>query len=190
MTSAKTHDPTGAGLSNDLARSGNPIRAKDSSIVGEAIKDMLELLGAEVVGPAATTTEAERLLSEHAPDVALVDVHLRGGELSYGLIARLHEQGVPVILVSGSSEFLLPLLPVEAATILEKPFSEEQLLAKVVPAACAEVAPVRARPPLVAPSLRLIWPSGPRPQRKHDHHTSLSSRTRAHRSMRRQISVR
>ena len=34
--------------------------------------------GAEVVGPAATTTEAERLLSEHAPDVALVDFHLRG----------------------------------------------------------------------------------------------------------------
>ena len=131
MTSAKTHDPTGAGLSNDL--SGLEILlVEDSSIVGEAIKDMLELLGAEVVGPAATTTEAERLLSEHAPDVALVDFHLRGGELSYGLIARLHEQGVPVILVSGSSESL-SLLPVEAATILEKPFSEEQLLASLRP---------------------------------------------------------
>jgi DNA-binding response OmpR family regulator len=54
------------------------------------------------------------------------------GELSYSLIARLHEQGVPVILVSGSSESLSGL-PVEAATILEKPFSEAQLLASLRP---------------------------------------------------------
>jgi DNA-binding response OmpR family regulator len=91
-----------------------------------------QLLGADVVGPAATTADAERLLSEHAPDAALVDFHLRGGEVSYGLIARLHEQGVPVILVSGSSESLSGL-PVEAATILEKPFSEAQLLASLRP---------------------------------------------------------
>ena len=96
------------------------------------MKDLLELLGADVVGPAATTAEAERLLSEHAPDVALVDFHLRGGELSYGLIARLNEQGVPAIMISGSSESPSGL-PVEAAIILEKPFSEAQLLASLRP---------------------------------------------------------
>ena len=131
MTSSNTHDPTGAGLSDDL--SGLEILSvEDSWVAGEAMKDLLELLGADVVGPAATTAEAERLLLEHAPHVALVDFHLRGGELSYGLIARLHKQGVPVILVSGSSESL-SLLPVEAATILEKPFSEAQLLASLRP---------------------------------------------------------
>ncbi|HST12483.1 MAG TPA: response regulator [Terriglobales bacterium] len=105
---------------------------EDSWVVGKAMKDLLELLGADVVGPAATTAEAERLLSEHAPDVALVDFHLRGGELSYSLIARLHEQGVPVIMISGSSESPSGL-PVEAATILEKPVSEAQLLASLRP---------------------------------------------------------
>jgi CheY-like chemotaxis protein len=131
MTSPNTHDPTGAGLPDDL--SGLEILlVEDSWVAGEAMKDLLELLGAHVLGPAATTAEAERLLSEHAPDVALVDFHLRGGELSYGLIARLHKQGVPVILVSGSSESLSPL-PVEAATILEKPFGEAQLLASLRP---------------------------------------------------------
>ena len=104
MISSNTHDPTGAGLSNDLSGLGI-LLVEDSSIVGDAMKDLLELLGADVVGPAATTAKAEHLLSEHAPDAALVDFHLRGGELSYGLIARLHQQGVPVILVSGSSEF-------------------------------------------------------------------------------------
>jgi hypothetical protein len=45
---------------------------------------------------------------------------------------RCGATGVPVILVSGSSESL-SLLPVEVATILEKPFSEAQLLASLRP---------------------------------------------------------
>jgi hypothetical protein len=69
MTSSNTHDPTGAGLSDDL--SGLEILfVEDSGVAGEAMKDLLELLGADVVGPAATTAEAERLLLEHAPHVA------------------------------------------------------------------------------------------------------------------------
>jgi DNA-binding response OmpR family regulator len=131
MTLSNTHDPTRAGSSDDL-RGLEILLVEDSGIVGEAIKDLLELLGANVVGPAASTAEAERLLSEHAPDVALVDFHLRGGEMSYGLIARLNEQGVPVIMISGSSESPSGL-PVEAAIILEKPFSEAQLLASLRP---------------------------------------------------------
>jgi hypothetical protein len=41
---------------------------EDSWVLGEAMKDLLELLGADVVGPAATNADAERLLAEHAPD--------------------------------------------------------------------------------------------------------------------------
>ena len=67
MTSSNTHDPAGAGSPDDL-------RGLEILLV----EDLLELLGAVVVGPAATTAEAERLPSEHAPDVALVDFHLRG----------------------------------------------------------------------------------------------------------------
>jgi DNA-binding response OmpR family regulator len=131
MTPSNTHDSAGAGSSDDL-RGLEILLVEDSWSVGEATKDLLELLGADVVGPAASTAEAERLLSEHAPDVALVDFHLRGGEVSYGLIARLHEQGVPVIIISGSSESPSGL-PVEAAIILEKPYSEAQLLANLRP---------------------------------------------------------
>ena len=49
--------------------------------------------------------------------------------MSYGLIARLYEEGVPVIMISGSSESP-SLLPVDSATIL---FSEAQLLASLRP---------------------------------------------------------
>ena len=90
------HDPNGTDLSDHL-KGVDILLVEDSSCVGEAIKSMLESLGADVVGPAATTAEAELLLTERAPDVALVDFHLRGGDVSSDLIARLHDQGVPVI---------------------------------------------------------------------------------------------
>ena len=130
MTSLNNGDPAGPGSSDDLTGL-EILLVEDSWTVGIAMKDLLELLGAKVIGPAVTTAEAERLLSDHPPDVGLVDFHLQGGELSDGFIARLHEQGVPVIVISGSSE--PALLSLETATILEKPFSEAQLLARLRP---------------------------------------------------------
>jgi hypothetical protein len=47
------------------------------------------------------------------------------------LIASLHDQGVRVIVVSGSEMPELPL--VNAAGILEKPFTEGELLLKLRP---------------------------------------------------------
>ena len=104
---------------------------EDSWQVGKAMKNLLQLLGADVAGPAATTADAERLLSERIPDVALVDVNLRDGELAYGLIDRLHNQGVPIIVITGYA--VLPLLPTKAAAVLQKPVSSAQLLAALRP---------------------------------------------------------
>jgi DNA-binding response OmpR family regulator len=130
MTLSNAHDPPEIGSSDDL-KGLDILLIEDSLAVGEAVKSLLKLFGADVVGPAANIAEAERLLSEHTPDVALVDFHLRGGELAYGLIARLHDQGVPVIVFSGSG---MPELPVvEVAAILQKPFSEAELLASLRP---------------------------------------------------------
>ena len=122
MPSPNDHQPPSAGSSDDL-KGLDILLVEDSRDVGEAVKNHLELLGAKVAGPATTTAEAEGLLNEHLPDVALVDFHLRGGERSDGLIARLHEQGVPVIMLSGSCE-CPPLPSIEDATLLEKPVSE------------------------------------------------------------------
>jgi len=101
---------------------------EDSPDVGQAVKQLLELLGANVSGPAATTAAADGLLAQGLPDVALLDFHLRGGERSEGLVARLRQQGVPVILLTGSFEFPAPSSLI-GTTIIEKPVSEAQLLA-------------------------------------------------------------
>ena len=104
---------------------------EDSHAVGEVLKKLLQLLGANVAGPAATVSEAESLLAEHLPDVALVDAHLRGGQYSTKLIAQLNEQNVPVIVLTGSPEF--PPVHVAGTTVLEKPVSEAVLLVHLRP---------------------------------------------------------
>ena len=104
---------------------------EDSWPVGIAMKRLLQSFGADVAGPASTTAEAERLISEHAPDAALVDINLRGGELAYGLIDRLHDQGVRVIVTTGYA--VLPLVRLKAAAVLEKPVNAAQLLEALRP---------------------------------------------------------
>jgi DNA-binding NtrC family response regulator len=129
MTSSCAHDPPGAG-SSDL-KDVRILLVEDSWQVGMALKRLLRALEADVIGPAATTAEAERLISERPPDVALVDLNLRGGERAYSLIDRLHDQGVRVVVMSGYGD--LPLAPEKVAAILQKPIGEEQLLAALRP---------------------------------------------------------
>jgi CheY-like chemotaxis protein len=75
---------------------------EDSWHVGTAMRSLLRACGADVVGPAATTADAERLIFERAPDVALIDVNLRDGELAYDLLDRLHGRGIRVVVISGN----------------------------------------------------------------------------------------
>ena len=106
---------------------------EDSWHLGVAMKGLLQVLGADVAGPVATTAEAERLLAEGALDVALVDFNLRNGERADGLIDRLHDLGVCVIVTSGYA--VVPGVSEKVAAILQKPIAESQLLAALRPVA-------------------------------------------------------
>ena len=86
-----------------------------------------------MAGPAATTAEAQEIIMGGRPDVALVDFHLRG-ENSYTLIAQLRQEGIPVIMLSGSIESPLPA-SLEGVMMLEKPVGEEQILEHLRPIA-------------------------------------------------------
>ena len=100
---------------------------EDSWHVATAIQSLLRSFGAEVAGPVASTADAERLLAEELPHVAIVDINLRGGELAYGLIDKLNELAVRVIVVSGYSAPRLQQDKVVA--VLQKPITEAELLA-------------------------------------------------------------
>ena len=66
----------------------------------EAVRDMLlEGHGYRVLGPASTVAEALRLLAAERPDVALLDVNLRG-ETVTPVAEALRTRGVPFVLAS------------------------------------------------------------------------------------------
>jgi DNA-binding NtrC family response regulator len=104
---------------------------EDSWQVGTGLKMLLEAWGAEVIGPVATTTDAERLVSEDTPDAALVDINLRGGERSYDLIDRLHDQGIRVVVISGYAD--VSPAHAKAAAVLQKPMRQDLLLESLRP---------------------------------------------------------
>ena len=104
---------------------------EDSWDVGTGLKMLLESWGADVAGPAATTADAVRLVSERTPDVALVDINLRDGEQSYCLINQLHDQGIRIVVISGYAD-ISPAVG-EVAAILQKPLREDILLASIRP---------------------------------------------------------
>ena len=87
MSSSNDCRPPEARGSDDDLRGLEILLVEDSQSVADALKQHLEFLGAIVTGPAATTAEAAKLMTERLPQVALVDFHLRG-EDSSGLIAR------------------------------------------------------------------------------------------------------
>ena len=124
MTPSNGDDVPGSRSSN--LKGMRILLVEDSWQLGMALKSLLRSFDAEVDGPVATTADAEHLISKHVPDAAVVDINLRQGERSYGLIDRLIAQGVAVIVTSGYSD--LPKVPAKAQ-ILQKPISEEKLIA-------------------------------------------------------------
>jgi CheY-like chemotaxis protein len=99
----------------------------DSWHVGKHLKEILEGLGAGVAGPVATAAEAQVLIAERIPDMAFADIKLQEGELAYDLIDYLHQRGSRVVVISGYA--VLPQRLWNVAAILQKPFSETDLLA-------------------------------------------------------------
>jgi hypothetical protein len=63
--------------------------------------------------------------------VAIVDINLRHGERSYGLIDCLYDRGIRVVVMTGYAETALP--QGKAAVILQKPIREHVLLATLRP---------------------------------------------------------
>lgn len=127
MSSVSSLDPCAADpLELDGVR---VLIVEDSWDVGTGLKMLLESWGADPVGPAATMHDARCLVSERAPDVALVDINLRNGEQSYGLIDWLHERGIRIVVISGYPD--VSLAHGKATAILPKPVRHELLLASL-----------------------------------------------------------
>ena len=102
---------------------------EDEFLIAMYLEVLLERHGWHVLGPAASVAEALRLLDDgSAPDVALLDVNLRG-ELVAPLAEALENRGVPFVLASAYDRPDQMAEALAGAANVGKPFDEERLLA-------------------------------------------------------------
>lgn len=107
---------------------GKILVVEDEALIAMELGERLTDLGYEVLGPAMTLEEAEKLVAATRPDAALLDANLNG-KSSIELGAKLVGQGVPVAFCTGYDRIknLPPALA--KAPLLTKPISEDALVA-------------------------------------------------------------
>ena len=99
---------------------------EDEFLVADTLSQMLEGLGAAILGPAATIERALAVLAgTDRVDFAVVDVNLRG-ERSYAVADALLERGIPFAFTTGYGASMIPERYRHAA-VLQKPFGKAEM---------------------------------------------------------------
>jgi DNA-binding response OmpR family regulator len=97
---------------------------EDEALVAAMLEDMLDELGATVLGPAATIARGMSLARDEAIDAAVLDVNVRGERID-AIAATLRERSIPILFTTGYREGGSSLAP--GARVLEKPYKLEDL---------------------------------------------------------------
>src|SRR3954454_24513130 len=74
--------------------------AEDEFVIALEVGEALRRAGFEVVGPAATAGEGERLAAEEPLDAAVLDLELRDGT-AVAAADALAARGIPFVFLSG-----------------------------------------------------------------------------------------
>ena len=101
---------------------------EDEFLIAMDLELLLQRHGWRVLGPAATVAAALRLLDGEAPDVALLDVNLRG-EMVTPVAGALRALGVPLVLASAYGRSDLVAAGLAGAPNVGKPVNVRRLLA-------------------------------------------------------------
>ena len=107
---------------------------EDELIIAEDLKDILEGLGYEVCGIAISAREALIFLEEKAPDLALLDIQIKGGRDGIALAEEINEQfHIPFIMLTShaDSKTLTRVKEVHPYGYLVKPFQEKEIRATI-----------------------------------------------------------
>jgi len=102
---------------------------EDEFFVAVTASDMLEELGAIVVGPAANVAQALMLAGSECIDAALLDINLCG-QSSEPVAAKLDELGVPVVFATGYGKGDGD--DIAGRYVLGKPYTQDKLHAELI----------------------------------------------------------
>jgi two-component SAPR family response regulator len=93
---------------------------EDEFLLAMELETLLQQRGCMVLGPVSSVGQALTMLDGEQPDIALLDVNLKG-ERATPVAAALHARGVPFILLTGYSVLQLSEPELRAAPRIEKP---------------------------------------------------------------------
>ena len=105
---------------------------EDEPLIAMDLENLVESLGHEVVGLAATRVEAVALARAQRPGLVLADIRLADGSSGLDAVNEILESfGVPVIFITAYPETLLTGQRPEPAFLISKPFRAETVKAIV-----------------------------------------------------------
>ena len=123
---------------------------EDEAIVARQLEQTLTEIGHEVVGTAMRTGEAVRLLDQHGPEIALIDIVLKSTRDEVDLAHIIRDQyGVPFIYTTAHSddETVRRARETHPSAYLVKPFDKEDVYAAMEIAASNHAFGQAGRPP-------------------------------------------
>jgi len=97
---------------------------EDEVLIALELESLIEDLGHEVVGLAATAREAVELGRSLSPDVAFVDVHLADGATGVEAAGALASSGETLVLFMTANAKRIPDDFVGALGVIAKPYTE------------------------------------------------------------------
>lgn len=93
---------------------------EDEFLLAMELETLLQQRGCMVLGPVSSVGQALTMLDGEQPDIALLDVNLKG-ERATPVAAALRARGVPFILITGYSVMQLSEPELRAAPRIDKP---------------------------------------------------------------------
>jgi DNA-binding response OmpR family regulator len=100
---------------------------EDEPLIAIEFQEILAADGAEVLGPVPTVTKALATIEKGLPDIAVLDLNLRG-ERSTPVARALRSATVPFVLATGYSSHHLDDPVLRDAPIIPKPVNPRMLI--------------------------------------------------------------
>ncbi|WP_332912932.1 response regulator [Algoriphagus boritolerans] len=107
---------------------------EDELVIAEDLRETLEELGYEVCGIAISSREALALIEEKSPDLALLDIQIKGGKDGIELAAEINENyHLPFLMLTSHADIqtINRAKEVNPYGYLVKPFNEKEILAGI-----------------------------------------------------------
>ena len=118
---------TPARLDPGILRGRRILVVEDDPLIAIELAELVAARGAEPVGPMPTVKAALAALAEAPPDVAVLDLNLRG-ERATPVAAALRETGVPYVLATGYTRSQLDEPELAKAPLVPKPVDHRLLV--------------------------------------------------------------